>query len=210
MPARAQATLLLLPTTEAGLKFQMAKNSVFAILLRSPWWISVGIALLLGLLGFALLPDQYRVFGAVTGLPFMVVGIVAAYRQWHLPSAARVAQTQQALAAMAWPAFAALLEQAFKRDGYTVQRGRTAGVDFELERQGRRMVVSARRWKSASTGLEVLRALQAARDATQAPDALWIGLGPLSDNARPFAAEHRIAIWHAAELAHALRGLPLG
>lgn len=187
----------------------MAKNSVFAILLRSPWWISVGIALMLGLLGFALLPDPYRVFGAVTGLPFMVVGIVAAYRQWHLPSAARVAQTQQALATMAWPAFAALLEQAFKRDGYAVQRGSTAGVDFELERQGRRMVVSARRWKSANTGLEVLRALQAAREATEAPDALWIGLGPLSDNAQPFAAEHRIAIWHAAELAHALRGLPL-
>jgi restriction system protein len=191
------------------LKFQMAKNSVFAILLRSPWWISVGIALLLGVLGMALLPDQYRVFGAVTGLPFMVVGVVAAYRQWHLPSAARVAQTQQALATMAWPAFAALLEQAFKRDGYAVQRGKTAGVDFELERQGRRMVVSARRWKSANTGLEVLRALQAARDATEAPDALWIGLGPLSDNAQPFAAEHRIAIWQAAELAHALRGLPL-
>jgi restriction system protein len=72
------------------------------------------------------------------------------------------------------------------------------------------MVVSARRWKSANTGLEVLRALQAARQASEAPDALWIGLGPLSDNARPFAAEHRIAIWHAAELAHALRGLSLG
>ncbi len=188
----------------------MAKNSVFAILLRSPWWVSVGIALLLGLLGFALLPDQFRVVGAVSGLPFAVVGAVAARRQWHLPSAARIAQTQQALATMAWPAFAALLEQAFRRDGYTVQRGKTAGVDFELERQGRRMLVCARRWKSARTGLEVLRALQAARDATDTPDALYIGLGPLSDNAQPFAAEHRIAIWQAAELAHALRGLPLG
>ena len=29
-------------------------------------------------------------------------------------------------------------------------------------------------------------------------------------NAKPFAAEHRIAIWQAAELAQALRGLPLG
>lgn len=188
----------------------MAKNSVFAILLRSPWWISLGIALLLGLLGLALLPDPFRAFGAVSGLPFAVVGIIAARRQWHLPSAARVAHTQQALATMAWPAFAALLEQAFRRDGYTAQRGTTAGVDFELERQGRRMLVCARRWKSARTGLENLRSLQAARDAADAPDALYIGLGPISDNARPFAAEHRIAIWQAAELAHLLRGLPLG
>ena len=94
------------------MKLKMSSNSLFAILLRSPWWISVAIA---------------------------------AFRQWHLPSAARVAKTQQALQTMAWPAFAALLEQAFQRDGYTVQRSQTAAADFELVRQGRRMLVSARR-----------------------------------------------------------------
>ena len=188
----------------------MAKNSLFATLLRSPWWISAVIALVLGLLGVALLPDRFRVAGALSGLPFAVIAIIAARKQWHLPSAARVAETQQALAAMAWPAFAALLEQAFRRDGYTVQRGKTAAVDFELERQGRRMLVSARRWKSARTGLDALRALQAAREASDAPDALFVGLGEISANAQPFAAEHRIAIWQAAELAQALRGLPLG
>lgn len=192
------------------MKLKMAPNSLFAILLRSPWWVSVAIALVLGLTGAALLPEAYRVMGALSGLPFAVIGALAARRQWQLPSAARVAQTQQALATMAWPAFAALLEQAFRRDGYTVQRGRGDAVDFELERQGRRMLVSARRWKTARTGQEALRALQAARDAAETPDALYIGLGELSDNARPFAAQHRIAIWQAAELALALRGLPLG
>ncbi|MCW5658930.1 MAG: restriction endonuclease [Burkholderiaceae bacterium] len=187
----------------------MAQNSLFAILLRSPWWISVAIAVVMGLMGAALLPERFRMVGALSGLPFFVIGAIAARRQWHLPSAARVAQTQQALATMPWPAFAALLEQAFRRDGYTVQRSQAASVDFELERQGRRMLVSARRWKSARTGQEVLRALQAARDAADdAPDALYIGLGELSDTARPFAAQHRIAIWQAAELAQALRGLP--
>ena len=188
----------------------MAKNSLFAILLRSPWWVSAGIAVGMGLLGFVLLPAAYRVIGAVTGLPFVIISAVAARRQWGLPSAARVAQTQEALARMAWPAFAALLEQAFQRDGYTVQRGKTAGADFELERQGRRTLVSARRWKSAHIGVEVLRSLQAARGAADAPDALVVGLGLLSDSARSFAGEHRIAVWQADELARALRGLALG
>jgi restriction system protein len=192
------------------MKFKPSPNSLFAMLLRSPWWISIAIALAMGLVGAALLPERFRVVGALSGLPFGVIGAIAAVRQRHLPSAARVAKTQQALQTMAWPAFAALLEQAFQRDGYTVQRGRTAAVDFELVRQGRRMLVSARRWKSARTGQEVLRALQAARDEADAPDALYIGLGELSDTARPFAARHRIAIWHAPELAQALRGLPLG
>jgi restriction system protein len=69
--------------------------------------------------------------------------------------------------------------------------------------------VSARRWKSARTGLETLRALQAAREAAEAHDALCIALGELTDTARPFAAAHRIAIWQANEIAQALRGVAL-
>ena len=191
------------------MKFKMAKNSLFAVLLRSPWWISLALAVVLGVAGVALLPEQFRVVGALSGLPFGVIAVMAASRQWRLPSAERVAQTQQALSTMAWPAFAALLEQAFLRAGYKVQRGTTAAVDFELERQGRRTFVSARRWKSARTGLEALRPLQAAREAADVSDALYISLGPLSDSAQPFAADHRIQVWQAAELAHELRGLPL-
>jgi restriction system protein len=189
---------------------QMAKKSLFAVLLRSPWWVSALIAVVVGLLGFALLPETLRVGGALSGLPFIVIAGIAAVRQWPLPSAARVDETRVAVASMPWPAFAALLEQAFRRDGYSVERRQTGGVDFVLERKGRSTLVCARRWKSAHVGLEALRVLQAARDAAEATDTLYIGLGTVSDNAVPFAAEHRIAVWQAAELAHALRGLPLG
>lgn len=191
----------------------MAKNSLFAILLRSSWWISFLIGAVLALLSFALLPAHLRVVGALSGFPFIVISLVALRRQWRLPSAARIEQTHQALAAMAWPAFAALLEQGFQREGYTLAQrakgGADAAFDFELERQGRRTLVSARRWKSARTGLEALRALQAARESREADDAIYIGLAELSDNARPYAAAQGITLWQAAELAHALRGLPL-
>ena len=182
----------------------MAKNSLFAVLLRSPWWVSIAIAAGMALLAGALLPAQYRVVGALSALPFVVIGAIAARRQWRLPSAAQVSQTLDTVGKMAWPEFANRLEEAFRRDGYAVQRGTIAAVDFELERQGRRMLVSARRWKSARVGLEVLRALQAAREASDASDALCICLGELTDNARPYAAEHRITIWQPAELAQAL------
>lgn len=42
------------------------------------------------------------------------------------------------------------------------------------------------------------------------PDALFIGLGEVSDTAQPYAAEHGIALWQLPELAKALQGLPLG
>lgn len=191
------------------MKLSMAKNSLFAVLLRSPWWVSLAIAVVLGLVAAALLPATYRGAAALTGFPFAVIAAIAAWRQLRQPSAARVQATQAAVAAMAWPAFSRLLEEAFQRDGYTVQRGKGDAVDFVLERQGRRMLVSARRWKSARTGLETLRALQAAREAAEASDALCIALGELTDTARPYAAEHRIAIWQASEIAQALRGMSL-
>ena len=136
------------------MKFRMAKRSLFAVLLRSPWWISAAIALALALFGAAVLPHPIRMLAILSGVPFAVIGAVAAYRQWSLPSTARVAETREALARMPWPAFADVLEQCFRRDGYTVSRGKTSAVDFELDRNGRRMLVSARRWKSARTGLE--------------------------------------------------------
>jgi len=195
------------------MKLRMAENSLFAILLRSPWWMSAAIGLAIGLLAVAVLPADWRVAAAMTGIPFFVIAAMAAWRASKLPSATRIDETQQAVAAMAWPAFAALLEQAFRRDGYAVQRGApNDAADFVLERQGRRMLVSARRWKSARTGIEILRALQAAREAAEDDmpnDALCIGLGELTETARPFAAAQRIAIWQAAELAQALRGMPL-
>ena len=191
------------------MKLKMAKNSLFAVLLRKPWWLSFGIAAAIGLVAAALLPPDYKAVGAFSGFPFLVIAALAAWRQWKLPSAARVEATREAVARMAWPAFAALLEQAFQRDGWTVTRAKTDAHDFILERQGRRMMVSARRWKSAQTGLEALRALQSAREQADIADALLIGLGDLSDAARPFAARHGIAVWQAPEIAQALNGLPL-
>lgn len=191
------------------MKLKMAKNSLFAVLLRSPWWISLLLAAAVGLISVALLPEQFKIVGALSGFPFAVIAVMAGVKQWHKPSAARVAEVQQVVAGLAWPAFATLLEQAFQRDGYGVQRAKDAAYDFVLERQGRRMLVSARRWKSAQTGLETLRALQAARQKADVADALIIGLGALSETAVPFAAQHQIAVWQAAEIAQALRGVVL-
>ena len=187
----------------------MAKNSMFAVLLRSHWGLSLAIALVVGLVAAAVLPAEYRVVGAMTGLPFAFISALAAWRQWKLPSAARIEQTRVAVAAMAWPEFSQLLEKAFTRDGYSLQRGKAETSDFVLERQGRRMVVSARRWKSARTGMELLQGLVAARDEAEAPDALCIALGEFGDKARTFATANRIAVWQAPEIAFALRGMPL-
>jgi len=191
------------------MKLQLAKNSLFAILLRSPAWVSLAIALGVGGVAVALLPAAYRAVGAAGSLPFVVIGCMAAWRQWRQPGAADIERIRDAVAGMAWPAFADLLTQAFGREGHAVTRVDGRAWDFELERGGRRLRVVARRWKSAQIGLDTLRALQAAREADDVADARVIGLGALSDTARAFAADRGIEVWQAADIARAVHGLAL-
>ena len=54
----------------------MAENSLFAILLRSPWWVSLAIAAVLALIARLLLPADYAVVGMLgIGLPFVLVPV---------------------------------------------------------------------------------------------------------------------------------------
>jgi restriction system protein len=188
-------------------KLRMADNSLFATLLRKPWWVSASIAMVIGMAGAALLPTDWRVVGILSGLPFAAIAAMAAWRQRHAPSESRVAQVEAIVRALPWPAFADLLEHAFRRDGHEVRR-LDGPVDFELVRSGQTLLVSARRWKSARTGVKPLRELQAAREKAGAA-ALYIGLGEISEPVASFAAQNRIAFWRAAELAQSLRGVAL-
>jgi hypothetical protein len=66
---------------------------------------------------------------------------------------------------MSWNDFAAALETGFKRDGYDVHRLAGPAADFEIAKEGRRAVVSGKRWKVVATGVEPLRELEGAKNA---------------------------------------------
>ena len=186
------------------MKFQIVKDSLFAILLRSPWWISIAIAAgIVAVVNFVLpaVPAGYAVFAA---LPFLVIGAVAGWRQLRQPSAARVGNTVEALRAMSWGDFSNALEDAFRRDGYTVSRLAGAGADFELTKAGRTTLVACKRWKVARAGVEPLRELHEAKRARDAHECLYVATGEITDGARKFATEKNVRIVHGAELAKLL------
>jgi len=186
------------------MKFKMAPNSLFAVLLRSPWWISVAIGALFVLAAFAWAPHEYRVLGATGGLPFAVIGLVALWQQMRLPSAGRTEQILKAVGAMNWPEFSALLEEGFARQGYQVNRG-TGVADFALSRDGATTLVAARRWKAARPGEDALRTLKDAAQAQGAGSCLYVTLGELSDNAQGFAKRNNVQLMQGPALAYLLR-----
>ena len=189
------------------MKLKMAKNSIFAVLLRSPWWMSAGVAVLLSAGGFAALPLEYAAMGVFAAVPFAVIAIMAAYKQLRAPSETRVQAVAEAPAAMSWADFANTVEAGFKRDGCEVERLQTPGADFALSKDGHVAIVSAKRWKAARVGVEPLRELQAVREKRGAREAIYIALGDVSDNAWKYAKAQGVSLMTAPELAKLLRDL---
>ena len=195
------------------MKFKLAKNSLFALLLRAPWWVSMLLVGLVVMASFALLPVAYVGYGAMGGFPFLVIAVVVAWRQWHAPNPARVSETLARVTTMPWRDFAAAVEQAYVAQGYAVKRLNGTAADFELEKAGQVTLLSCKRWKAASLGLEVLRELAVANGAPAALDGqaetteqgpdhrVCISLGQVSDKARAFAQEQGITLMSAEALA---------
>ncbi|HWI82485.1 restriction endonuclease [Ramlibacter sp.] len=189
------------------MRLKMAQNSLFAVLLRSRWWISLLVAVAVVAAARALLPPQYWVFGAMGAFPFLVIAAIALVKQWRRPSERQTQQVVERVRAMAWREFAQLLEQAFARDGYQVQRIEGA-ADLAVTRAGRTALVAARRWKAARHGEEGIAALHAQMRERDASGCTYIALGQLSANAQAFARAHGVQVMQAEGLAQLLRTLP--
>lgn len=184
----------------------MSENSLFAILLRSSWWISFAIAIGVLLAARMLLPDKYFVAGATIALPFLGIGCYTGWRQLRAPRASRIAADLQTIDAMSWRAFSGVLEDALRGDGYTTRALKEGAADFELTRGGRTSLLCGKRWKAASTGVDWLRELDTLKVAREADEAIYVAIGGITDKARRYAAEHRIRLIEGAALAQLLRG----
>lgn len=187
---------------------RMAPNSLFAVLLRSPWWISLLIALAVFAATQALLPREYRVVGGMGCLPFVVIGCVAAWKQRGAVGPAELDRLVAVASKLPRDVFVARIGDALAAQGYTVQRGR-AGADLLVERGGRLTVVAAARWKAARHGEDALQAVKAAMDRNEAAYGLYLALGEVSPQAQRLAREHAIDVAQGERLGTLLKAARL-
>ena len=110
--------------------------------------------------------------------------------------------------ALSWPDFCAAVEEGFRRDGYAVNRIARNGADLELVKSGRVTLVGCKRWKVARTGIEPLRELEAAREAHEAHESVYIAAGEITATARAYATEKRVRMVESADLARLVPRLP--
>lgn len=181
--------------------FKMSDKSLFAVLLRSPWWISFALAVAVGAACYKLFPDRFALVGALSGLPFAVIGGIAMWKQRGIPNPARVEEMLQKLSALSARDFANALDAAYAKDGYTVTKVTASGADLSVTKAGRVLLVNSKRWKAATHGIEPVRELSAAMEAMDANQGVYIAVNMLSDAAKMFAAKNSIRVMQGTELA---------
>ncbi|MCX7263340.1 MAG: restriction endonuclease [Burkholderiales bacterium] len=159
------------------------------------------IAAVLLLLARVFLPEAFRAIGMLSSLPFAVLGIMAAWRQRDKPSPERVSMALDQLAQMSWKQFLPIMEQAFVQQGFTVTQLNSKAADLQLEKLGRVTLVSCKRWKAATLGVEVLRDLKAMQISEEASYAACISLSLPTGVALKFAKENAIQLICQDELA---------
>lgn len=179
----------------------MSEKSLFAALLRSPWWVSFLVMLAVALVAGALLPDAYKTAGMLGAFPFLVIGVMAAWRQRNAISADRIDALTVQARSMGWRDFSILVEDALRQQGFAVRRLGSGPADFEIEKDGRITLVSAKRWKAAAVGAEHLRELLAARESQQAFSCTCMSLGTFSQAAIDLAQQSPIQLLGPANIA---------
>lgn len=172
-------------------------RTLFSILLEQPWWISA----LVGVAAFGIGQLVFPPVAPWVALPFLVIAFYVGYRQLRTVSPAQVEERLQALRDMSWDQFSAIITDAYRRQGYTVEPAQRSGYDFTLTQEGRVTLLQCRRWKVNQLGVGPLQVLARAVATTDAYNGICITAGNVSPKAREFVAGKPLALLTGIELA---------
>ena len=182
------------------MKFKMAENSIFAILLRSTWWYSVLIGLVVIALCTAITDAKYIALSITAGLPFLVIGGWACFKQSQQPSSKRVLEVIEQAKKMQALGVAQKIADNYISNGYESNIYQGNGAELELKRGHQKLLLCAKRFKAANTGIEPLKSLVAVGEKVDATGYLYVTLGDVTDTALDYAQQNRIEIVQSSRL----------
>ena len=172
------------------------KESLFHILLRQPWWVTLLVAFLV----FGVTRLVYPPVAPFMALPFLVLGGVIAFKQWRGAGPLDAPERLAALRAMDWDEFSTLVANAYRKRGYAVHPASAGGYDFRLTKEGRITLLQCRRWKVNQVGVGPLRELVKAVEREDASHGICIAAGEFSAPARVLTRTEPLTLVNGDEL----------
>src|SRR5689334_15721587 len=106
----------------------MAQDTLFNLLRRQPWWVSLLVA-------FVLFWIAHAIFAPVApfiALPFVVLAAYIAFLQFRSGAPADVGGRLAEFRAMSWESFSAAITDSYRRKGFIVTPAKSSGYDFTL------------------------------------------------------------------------------
>lgn len=174
----------------------MAQETLFQLLMRQPWWVTLLVA-------FALFGVAQAVFPPVApfiSLPFFVLSVYIGFKQWRGGTPSNTGERLTAIRAMSWENFSGKVVEAYRQQGYAVAPSDGQGYDFKLTKDGRVTLVQCRRWKVNQVGAAPVRELADAVERNEASQGVCLAAGEFSAPARKIAAGEPVSLIAGPEL----------
>ena len=175
----------------------MAKETLFHLLSRQPWWVTLLVAFGLFWLAKAIFPPV----APFIAVPFVLLAIYIAWTQWRTGGPGNAGERLAALREMPWESFSAAVTDAYRRQGYAVSPSEGRGYDYKLAKDGRVTLLQCRQWKVNQVGVGPIRELAAAVERAEASRGICLAAGDFSAPARKAAREEPLTLLSGAELA---------
>jgi restriction system protein len=180
------------------------KESLFQILLRQPWWVTLIVAFLV----FTITRLIYPPVAIFTAFPFVVLCGIIAFKQFRGATPLDAHERLERLRAMDWEEFSKLVTDAYRKRGYAVHPASSRDYDFRLTKDARVTLLQCRRWKVNQVGVGPLRELLKAIAREDASHGICIAAGAFSAPAIALTATEPVTLIGGAELLTLVGALP--
>ncbi|HYH42809.1 MAG TPA: restriction endonuclease [Burkholderiales bacterium] len=177
------------------------KETLFHILSRQPWWVTLLVAFVLYWVAYAIFPPV----APFMVVPFLILAGYIAFIQWRKGAPGNVEERLAELREMPWDTFSHCATDAYRKQGYTVLPSEGRGYDFKLVRDGRTTLLQCRRWKVNQVGEGPLRELALAVEQAGAARGICLSAGAFSAPAKRFAAGEPLTLVSGEDLTDLVR-----
>ncbi|MFK7997057.1 MAG: restriction endonuclease [Granulosicoccus sp.] len=178
----------------------MSQSSLFAVLLRSPWWYSVLIGVAVIAMSAVIFDGKYVALGVFTSLPFLGIAGFAGYKQAKQPGKKRILEVAEQARKMPATQIAEKVASSYREARFDSVAFKGSAAELELSRGHLKLLLCSKRFKAANTGIDPLKQLVAAGERVEATGYLYVTLGEVSEAARSYASQHNIEIIQATRL----------
>ena len=147
----------------------------------------------------------------LVALPFVVVAGLSALGSGYRRRLLDAQRDLDTLKALSWQDFERLVGEAYRRQGYAVEEvGGSApdgGIDLVLRRQGQKVIVQCKRWKSAQVGVSLIREFYGVTVAERATRGIFVTTGSFTPDAVEFARGKPLELVDGPGLAALVEGV---